>query len=259
MNKNVKTQAIIQARLGSSRLPGKTMMQLAGKPVIEHVCRRVSAAFSVDRVVVATTSDPKDDALCAWCRDNGILFFRGSEEDVLSRFLGSIEEFPCDNLLRITADCPLVDPGLIDALVNLFEVAEADYASNVFEPTFPVGFDLEILKASVLQELAQKELLKSHREHVTLYIRENLHLFKTASLTAKRVFSNFRVTLDYKEDFEVIAAIYKHFGSSDGLFSYYQIIDYLKKHSDVASINSSIDRFDGLKRSLVKENREMRF
>lgn len=255
----VKNQVVIQARMGSTRLPGKTMMLLGEQPVLEHVIRRSSAAMLVDRVVVATTELPEDDQVALWCGDHSVPCIRGSSEDVLSRYLQAVDTFPCANVIRITADCPLIDPGILDALLCLHDSRCCDYTANVIPPTFPVGFDAEVIKANVLQQVGKLAVLTSHREHVTLYIRENLEKFATANLSFGQNFENIRLTLDRAEDYQVLQAIFAHFASGSELFSFYQILLFLEQNAHLVAINSQVDRFEGAKKSAALENRKLKW
>lgn len=255
---SVKNQVVIQARMGSTRLPGKTMMMLGGRPVIEHVVRRCSAALLVDRVVVATTDLAADDEVWTWCGANSVPCVRGSSEDVLSRYLKAVDEFNCLNVIRVTADCPLVDPGILDAMLCLHEGKDGDYTANVIPPTFPVGFDAEVIKTSVLQQVGRDATLTSHREHVTLYIRENLEKFAAANLSFGGNYEHIRLTLDRVEDYKVLQAVFAHFGSSE-LFSYYQILRFLEQNHEIMKMNSQIDRFEGVKKSVSQENRKLKW
>lgn len=255
----VKNQVIIQARMGSTRLPGKTMMLLAGLPVLEHVVRRSSAAMLVNRVVVATTDLPGDDELERWCAENAVPCVRGSSEDVLARYILAVEKFPCENLVRITADCPLIDPGIIDALLSLHLDGNKDYTANVIPPTFPVGFDAEVVKSDVLRQVGEKATLNSHREHVTLYIRENLERFAVANLSYGKNYEHIRLTLDRDADYQLLQAVFAHFAASLPLFSFYQVMDFLLQNEHLIKINAQVDRFEGMNKSAAAENRKLKW
>lgn len=257
--KHVRNQVVIQARMGSTRLPGKVLLELENRLVLDHVITRSAAAMKVDRVVVATTQNPEDDRIYAWCQERGIPCGRGSSEDVLSRYILAVAEFPCDNVLRITADCPLVDPGILDALLSMHEALKADYTANVIPPTFPAGFDAEVVKATTLQLVDELATLPSHREHVTLYIRENLDRFATANLSYSMDYHDLRLTLDRPEDYQVLHKIFAHFAGSPELFSYYQVMAFLQQNPEIAAINAHIDRFEGAKKSAASENRTIKW
>jgi len=258
MNK-VKNQVIIQARMGSTRLPGKVLLELGGRPVIENVVRRCKAAMLVERVVVATTELPEDDRIIAWCRENHVDCVRGSSEDVLQRYIVAASAFDCNNIVRVTADCPLVDPGILDAMLCLHHSAGSDYTSNVIPPTFPVGFDAEVVNTEILKKVDAVATLKSHREHVTMYIRENIQQFVTTNLSFGMDHDKIRLTLDRQEDYQLLKMVFDNFAGSDGFFSIYQVLNFLAQNPELVSINSSIDRFEGMRKSAAHENRELKW
>lgn len=253
----ILNQVVVQARMGSSRLPGKVLLPLNGKPVLEYVVCRAAAAAKVGRVVVATSDHSEDDAIEKWCFEHKVDCVRGSSDDVLARFLLAQELFPCENIVRITADCPLIDPGIIDSVLALHHETGADYSSNVVPPTFPIGFDTEVIKTSVLKDVAKIAELKSHREHVTLYVRENVQKFKIVNLDSGLPDQGYRLTLDRPEDYEALKAVFALLGTAPFLASFYQIIALLEVHPEIVAINSSIDRFEGLKKTLKSEHRKM--
>ncbi len=250
-------QVIIQARMGSTRLPGKVLLPLHGRPVLDWVVRRSESAYQVNRAVVATSELAEDDAIVEWCKDNGVTCVRGSSDDVLARFLHTVELFPCDNVVRITADCPLVDPGIIDSILALHLEAGADYSSNEVPPTFPVGFDTEVIKTDVLNKIGKLAALKSHREHVTLYVRENTADFKIVNLDSTIDGRKMRLTLDRPEDYQVLQDLMRYLSPVDHLFSYYQILQVVRNHPEILQANSGIDQFEGVKKSARSENRKL--
>jgi len=215
------------------------MMDLAGRPVIDHVVRRCQAALRVDRVVVAVPDDVIDDSLYQWCVDNSIPCVRGSTEDVLSRYIKALDAYPCYTLVRITADCPLVDPGLIDALLCLHEAMGNDYTSNVGPPDFPKGFDVEVVSADVLRQVDAIAKLQPHREHVTSYIRENPGGFKTGSMSYALNLPDIRVTLDRSEDYQALQKIFAGLVSRQPLCSLYEVLAFLHEHPEILAINSN--------------------
>lgn len=256
---HVRNQVVIQARMGSTRLPGKVLLPLENRLVIDHVITRSLAAMKVDRVVVATTENSEDDKIEQWCMDNHVDCVRGNAEDVLARYVAAVKKFPCENLVRITSDCPLIDPGIIDALLSLHETMQTDYTSNVIPPTFPIGFDAEVIKVSTLKLVDEMATLKSHREHVTLFVRENLARFKTANLSYGLDYHDLRLTLDRPEDYVVLQKVFAHFVAAPELFSFYQVMAFLQLNPEIMAINSSIDRFEGVKKSAARENRNLKW
>lgn len=257
-NPRVETQAVIQARMGSSRLPGKVLLDLQGMPILGHVVRRARAASRVARVLVATTTLSQDDAIVDWCGSAGVACFRGSSEDALDRYARCLDVWPCRRLVRITADCPLIDPGVIDQSIALHESGELDYVSNVHPPTFPHGLDVEVVSAKLLKRVAEEATLPSHREHVTLFIRENRDHFKFGNVAFGRDASRFRVTVDRPEDYEFLKALLALVPSGIELPSVYEILRLLDAHPEIVSINSGQDRYEGARISARAEKRNLK-
>lgn len=201
--------AIVQARLGSVRLPGKVLQPVLGQPLIGHLVERLGRAKNVDQLVLAIPVSSVNDALADFARDRGIAVSRGSELDVLDRYSGAAEEFPADAYLRITADCPLVDPGVIDSVIDVFYSEQLDYAST--GQSFPDGLDVEVFRASVLKDAAENARENYDREHVTPYIQRSC---KESSqvLEFSSDLSRLRLTVDEPEDLAVLEGIFSHFG-----------------------------------------------
>jgi len=197
----VKVVAIIQARLGSTRLPGKMLMLLLDRPVIAWTVQRVRLAEQVDEVVVATSRADGDDRLAAWCRDNAVPVFRGSEEDVLDRYYRCAREYGATHVVRVTGDCPLCDPRIVDDLVTLcLADDELEYVTNCEPLTYPEGMGVEVLPVDTLEKAWRESTLPSHREHVTPYIRFHPERFRHTAVTSEEDLSHIRLTVDYPED-----------------------------------------------------------
>lgn len=231
--KNV--DAIIQARMGSSRLPGKVMMKLLNKPVLWHVVNRVKKSKNINRVIIATTIEAEDDAIEDYCLKHNFELYRGSSEDVLDRYYKCAVEFGIDNIVRLTADCPLHDSEVIDKILGEYLKGEWDYVTNVMEYTYPDGLDVEVFPFYVLKDAWEKSKLPSEREHVTPWIRNNTS-YQKLNVLAYKNYPNCRLTLDYPEDYKFINAIYNGIGSD--LFSLDQIIDYIIKHPQINMLNT---------------------
>ena len=215
---NKKTVAIIQARLGSSRLPGKILLDIAGQSMLERVVARVGQAKLADQVVIATTTESTDDPLIEYCEARNWSYYRGSEHDVLDRYLETARRFSATRVVRITSDCPLIDPEVIDQLVQLSTAstaqAEFEYCCNFYpERHFPRGLDCECISTQALERIARLATSPEHREHVTLYAYRNPERFSIGSLKSSSDFSGFRWTVDTPEDLELIRTIYHHFES----------------------------------------------
>ena len=206
------TAAIIQARMSSSRLPGKSMIKICSKPIIEHVFDRVKSCKLIDDVILATSIDPSDDILEEWAVNNSINCYRGSLDDVLDRFYNASIFYKVDNIVRITADCPLVDPNLIDKLFRYFKSKKVSYASNTNPPSFPDGFDIEIFDFNSLKEAFKKTKNIKDLEHVTPFLIRNKK-FKKYNLRNKKNLSNYKLSIDSTDDFIKVEKIFNIFGN----------------------------------------------
>lgn len=204
--------AIVQARLGSSRFPGKVLADLGGRPILAHVVERLRRCAMLDGIVIATTSLPEDDRIAAVAEDAGVACVRGSAADVLSRYVAAAAEARADVVVRITADCPLLQPEVVDSVVSALvaDGGEFDYASNVIERRFPRGLDAESLFADTLERVARLATSVAAREHVTWFIlRERPELFLRHSVIDEEDNSDLRWTLDTPRDLELIRALHE--------------------------------------------------
>jgi spore coat polysaccharide biosynthesis protein SpsF (cytidylyltransferase family) len=248
------TSAIIQARMGSTRLSGKVMLEISGKPVLWHVINRVSKSKLIDGLVVATTINKEDDIIEKFCNQNSIPVFRGSEDDVLDRYYQCARKFGIKNIVRITADCPLHDPLVIDLVIERYRLGNCDYVSNADPPTYPDGIDVEVLSFDVLEKAWRNASLISEREHVTPYIRKHSDLFRINNVANEEDLSTYRWTLDQAEDFEFIQKIYKKFEELNiDEFCIKDIIGLLEKNPELTSINSAIQRNEGYTKSVNED------
>lgn len=200
--------AVVQARTGSSRLPGKVLMLLAGRPVLDHVVTRVSAAERIDEVVVATTDLPGDDAISDYCRDRGWTCVRGSESDVLSRYALAVRESGAGIVARVTSDCPLFSPRILDAMLAAFDPDSMDYMStNWPERTFPVGLDCEVMRADALLAIADTATDLYDREHVTPHFYRNPDRYRLAGHRCEPSLAHLSITLDTSEDYQRLVTL----------------------------------------------------
>lgn len=204
------TVAIVQARMGSTRFPNKVMRPIVGRPMIELLLERLSAAQHIDQIVLATSEDPRNDPLAYHVKNLGYPVIRGSENDVLDRYYQTARQYPADAVVRITGDCPLIDPVVVDAVVERFHGEGVDYLSNTCPATFPDGLDTEIFTFAALESAARNAIEPRDREHVTPFIRESGN-FVTANYANETDHSSGRWTVDEPEDFEVIQGIFNHF------------------------------------------------
>jgi spore coat polysaccharide biosynthesis protein SpsF len=243
----MKTVAIIQARMGATRLPGKVLKLLCGYPVLGHVIRRVKASSRLDGIVVATTVSPADDAVAAACPSWGATCFRGSEQDVLSRYYGAAQMAGAEVIVRITADCPLYDPALLDRM--LADFAQPDYTgavpdlmSNVIERFFPRGLDTEIVTFAALERTHREATHPYDREHVIPYIYQHPNLFRLRSYKEEPNLSGHRWTLDTPEDWQLIDAIYQELYRAGQMFTTDDVLNLLKKRPELTKINAHVEQ-----------------
>jgi spore coat polysaccharide biosynthesis protein SpsF len=240
--KSKKTAAIIQARMGSTRLPGKVMKDLKGKPVLWHVIERVKQAENIDQIIIATTTHRRDEIIFEKAKEWGVKAYRGSEEDVLERYYEAANNYETDTVVRITSDCPLIDPHVIDEIVKYYN--NNDYTlvtnagSDLNNRTYPRGLDTEVFSFEVLEKAYKNVEKKYQREHVTPYIYENYNdIFYYKN---NKDLSNYRLTLDTKEDFELIKILYDKLYQGEHDFYLNEIIEVLNKNKELLKINQKI-------------------
>ena len=237
----MRVVAIVQARMGSTRLPGKVMKDLLGKPVLIRDVNRIRRAKRIDEVVIATTIKPEDDTIVTLCEEEGWHCFRGSENDLLDRYYRAAQAFNADVIVRITSDCPMIDPGIVDSMVEEFlNLREGvDYVSNTLPPrTFPRGLDVEVMTFEVLERAWREDNNPALREHVTPYIYRSPETFRLHRVANEADLSHHRWTLDTPEDLAFIRAVYGHFGNDH--FTWTDALRYLDQHPEIVKINSDI-------------------
>lgn len=239
-----KTVAIIQARMGSTRLPGKVMVNLMGKTILEHVIDRVKQCNEIDEIIIATTTDNKDNIIVKTAQKCGVKYFRGSEEDVLSRYYYAAKENNGEIIVRITSDCPLIDPFVIDEIVDFYKKNQYDIVTNASadlkKRTYPRGLDTEVFGFNIIKEAYQKGDKPYQREHVTPYIYENSN--KIYYYKNNTDYSMYRWTLDTKEDLQLITEIYKHLYKGKHNFYFKDIIKLFEKYPGLAEINRDVEQ-----------------
>lgn len=241
----MRTVAVIQARMGSSRLPGKVLMQLGNRSVLQRVMERVSTASLVDEVMVATSVLPGDDGIWRECARLGVRCFRGSEQDVLARFHGAAEAAGADHVVRITGDCPLFDGSVLDSMLAKYRGTDpaADYMSNVAVRRFPRGLDAEVFSRAALHKAAAEAKEPHQREHVTPYFYENPGLFRLGSFEGTEDLSAHRWTLDTPEDWAFMERVHEAlsgaFGDSYGTG---EVLELLRRHPEIFRLNSGIQQ-----------------
>ncbi|MFJ7746605.1 cytidylyltransferase domain-containing protein [Peribacillus sp. NPDC097295] len=239
----MKVVAIIQARMGSSRLPGKVMKQVQGKPLLQYQLERIGKARLINKIVVATTTKETEQPIVDLCERLSVAIFRGPEDDVLTRFFDAATEHQTDIVVRLTADCPLIDPHTIDqALVEfLADVGKYDYVSNTLVRTYPRGFDVEVFSMKALAQAFKEAKEAAYREHVTPYIYHHPKKFKLASFLNGTDFSSLRLTVDTEDDLELITRLLEHLYEKED-FTLEDITKLLKDKPEWSSINSHIEQ-----------------
>ena len=241
----MKTVAIIQARMGSTRLPGKILKDLMGKTVLQHVIERVQQVKSIDEIIIATTSLDQDDVVVDEAVKRGVNYFRGSENDVLARYYGAAKDNNADIVVRITSDCPLIDPFVTGTIVNFFKDNEiydivTNAGSDLSKRTYPRGLDSEIFSFNALEQAYKQADKQYQREHVTPYIYEKNSMKYFYKNTVD--YSKHRWTLDTDEDFELIKEIYRQLYRGEHDFYLQDIISLFAKYPDMININAHIEQ-----------------
>lgn len=241
--KRKRVVAVVQARSSSERLPAKVLREIAGEPMLARVVGRASRARRVDEVLVATSDRPDDDAVEALARARGFRCVRGSLDDVLDRFRKAAEVGEADVVVRITGDCPLIDPAVMDRVIETFLAADppVDYASNVWpERTFPRGLDTEVFSREALEASAREAREPGHREHVTQYILRNPARFATVNVVGEVDHSRYRWTVDTPEDLELVQRIYGALPDANAGME--AVLGVLREHPEWAQINAHVEQ-----------------
>ena len=248
--------AFIQARVGSTRLPSKVIMPLQDRTVLEHVVGRVRQSRLVEETIVVTTMNKQDLPIVRICAENEIRVFCGSESDVLDRFYQAAKLVDSRHIVRITGDCPMMDPDIIDRVVALHQEAGSDYTSNVIVERFPDGEDVEIFTFAALGRAWRDASLVSEREHVTPYLRKHPEIFKLSSLECETDLSMHRWTLDTQEDYEFIKKVYEGLYLEKKYFRMNDVLIFLDKNPDLTAVNAHIKRNEGYLKSLREDRRQ---
>ena len=235
--------AIVQARMGSIRLPNKVMKSIGIIPMIEILLKRLNNSKLLNQIILATSTDTRNKPLVEHVESLGFTCQQGSDLDVLERYVQVAEQSKADVIVRITGDCPLVDPVLVDECITRFKETKVDYCANTSPPTFPDGLDIEVIKFSALKKAAQESTKLSHREHVTPYIRE-LDVFSKSNYSNNEDFSALRWTIDDKEDFDVISKVFEHF-KPNIYFSWKEVLALYNNQPQLFTANFQTQRNEG--------------
>jgi len=252
---------ILQARMSSSRLPGKVLKPIFGRPMLSYQIERIGRCKRIDKFIVATSVEQSDDPIGLLCADMGVECFRGALDDVLDRFYQASKAYMPDHVVRFTGDCPLIDPAVVDEVVQHHLSGQYDYTSNTLKPTFPDGLDIEVFRFSCLARAWAKAHLPSEREHVTPYIYHQSHRVKLGSYERSPDLSSIRLTVDENEDFLLVRAILTSLYPRNPYFGLQDILDLLESDPTLADINAGVKRNERFINSMpadrrVKQTRE---
>ena len=233
--------AIIQARMGSTRLPGKVLADLAGQPMLVRVADRVARSREIHSVAVATSGNPRDDPIRSLCAERGLEVFSGSEDDVLDRYYRAARHLEAQAVVRVTSDCPLIDPSVVDVVVRAFREGQPDlhYATNVWpKRTYPRGLDVEVMRFDALARAWQADAAPACREHVTPWLQRHPEAFRTLCVENDEDLSALRWTVDTADDLRFARTIYDHFG--DDRFTWQDVLAVLADHPEWTDINRHV-------------------
>jgi len=236
---------IVQARMTSTRLPGKVLMDLAGRPLLQRELERLQRCERADDIVLAITTNDADDPLVALADRLGVRWHRGSEHDVLARYLGAAREASADLVVRVTGDCPLIEPAETDAVIGALEAQRVDYASNILERTLPRGLDTEALWRDVLERTGRLATSRPAREHVTWFCRsERPDLFELHSVRRPYDAADLRWTVDTPQDLELVRRLYAELGLADAPRPVAEVIAHVRAHPELAAVNAAVLQTD---------------
>ncbi len=243
----MKTVAIIQARMGSTRLPGKVMKKLCDQTVLSHVINRVKVCTRLNEIIVATTTLPDDDCIVKEAEKLGVKWFRGSQDNVLERYYLAATQYQAEAIMRVTSDCPLLDVEIIEDLLSFFQEENKmglgiDYLSNTLRRSFPIGLDAEVFTYKALKTAYNNATKDYEKEHVTPYIYQHHELFSLHNLSYDDDLSHYRWTLDTPEDYELIKIIYDNLYDQNALFGMDDILELLAENPDINQINAHIQQ-----------------
>jgi spore coat polysaccharide biosynthesis protein SpsF len=238
------TGIILQARMGSSRYPEKVMKKILGRPVIDLQIERLKNVKNVDNIILATTENPRDDILCDLADQLKIKYFRGSENDVLNRFSAAARFYNLDIIVRLNADCPLIDHRVVDKVIKKYKDLQPkyDYVSNILMPSYPIGMHTEVFSRSALDRADEQSIDLLEREHVTPYIYRRPEEFNLLNVSNEVDLSDYRLTIDYECDFIVVRNIYENLYHKNKDFQFMEVVNYLKKNPEIKKINQAIQK-----------------
>ncbi len=248
---------IIQARMGSTRLPEKIFKKILAKPMLEYMIERVRRAKTIDKIIIATTTNSGDEKVVSLAKKLGLAIYRGSENDVLDRYYQAAKKFKSDIIVRLTGDCPLIDPFILDKVVSFFKKNKFDYASNTHPPTFPDGMDVEVFSFKALEKAWREAKLSSEREHVTPYIIKRPRKFRIANVENTEDLSRLRLTVDEPEDLSMVSKLAEFFSRQNKKdFGLREIVDLWHENPSLFKSNQFIKRNEGYQKSLMEDRKK---
>ena len=246
--------AIIQARMGASRFPDKVMKIIVGKPMLWHQINRLRKSELIEKLIIATTDKIQDRIIIDFAKENNILYFAGDEEDVLNRFYYSAKKFKVETIVRITGDCPLIDPSLVDMLINFYIDNKNQYDIVNNGTTYPDGvLETEVFSFNILKKTWKNAKLSSEREHVTSYIWKNPEMFRQATVENSKDLSYLRLVVDDEKDFKLVKIIFKNLYKEDGMFYFEDIVRFLNQNPELILLNNNTIRNEGYLKSISKD------
>ena len=245
--------AVLQARMSSYRLPGKVLMPILGRPMLAHQIERLLRCRGFDMLAVATSEAPEDAAIVALCEEVGVACIRGSLDDVLDRVYRTARRYYADHVVRLTGDCPLADPEVIERVVRFHLDHGFDYTTNVFPPSWPDGLDVEVVKFQCLEEAWREARLPSEHEHVTSFIETRPERYQRGNVEWESNFAHLRWTVDEPEDFELVRRIYTSLYPGNPTFATADVLALIEAEPDLARINAGIDRNAGFVKALAAD------
>tara|TARA_Y100001933_G_C18930223_1_gene535010 strand:- start:27 stop:761 length:735 start_codon:yes stop_codon:yes gene_type:complete len=240
----MKIAAIVEARMASKRLPGKVLLKAKNITMLDHLIDRLKKVKILNEIIVATTINPLDQEIVDFCNIKEIKYFRGSEDDVMGRVIGAAESCRAQIIVEITADCPIIDPSIVEQIVNIYLSNKVDYVSNANIRSYPDGMDTQVFSLDILKSSYQMTCNKLDREHVTLHIRNNPDIFSNINVIAPPEINlpNLGLTLDEQDDYIFIKNIIENLYDKNNFFSCLEIVNYLKENKSLLNINSHIRR-----------------
>ena len=248
-----KVTAIIQARMTSTRLPGKVLMEVMGRPLLSYQVERLRFSNRIDETIIATTTNKEDDPVAKLAQKEGIKVYRGSEDDVLDRYYQAAKEYGAEHIMRLTGDCPLIDPVICDLVIDSYLTSGVDFVHT--GPTFAEGLDCEIFSLECLKLAWHGSKLRSEREHCTMYFHNHPEKVRTTTIVNATDDSKYRFTVDELEDFSVVKAILENlYQDNEDDVGFSEIKGFLDSNPDIFDLNKGIMRNEGLAKSLKEDN-----